>query len=289
MRKIKFLTDTASDLPGQYKETHNIDMIPISIVVDDEEYENDQNDNLKGFYTILRNAKDVPKTAQITAYTFMQYYKKYYDEGYTHIVGLFLPEFASGTYQNALLAKAQFEEEYPEAADFTIFITDSKTYSLGYGLCLVEASNRVQQGATFEEVVAFIEDWVSRIEIYFSMYTLEFARKSGRLGTAAALIGNILGIKPIMCVKQGKLSVYKKTRGSKTVIRELCKIVEERMAKDSIYAVLQGDTEEEANRLYDSISENCAYESYKPCYSGPAVTINSGPDIVGVGFLGEKS
>lgn len=288
MAKIKFLTDTACDLPGTYKDKFDIEMMPISIVVDGKDYINNQNNDFKSFYNILRKCKEVPKTSQITTYQFVEQYKKIYDQGYTHIIGLFLPSFASGTYQNANLAIEQFKEEYPEAKDMKIFVPDSNSYSLGYGLCLVEAAKRYEAGVEFQDIVTFIKGWVSEIEVYFCMHTLEFARKSGRLGGLAALVGDVLGIKPIMCVKDGKPSVYKKIRGKKAIVKELYKITEDRMKEGSIYAVLQGDTEEEAQELHGLIKERCGYDSFGVFYSGPAVTINSGPDIVGVGFRSNK-
>lgn len=288
MAKIKFLTDTASDLPGSLGEKYDIEMMPIAIVVDGQDYINKQNDDFKSFYNILRSCKELPKTSQITTYQFIEQYKKIFDEGYTHVIGLFLPSFASGTYQNACLAIEQFKETYPEAKDFEIFITDSNTYSLGYGLGLVEAAKRYEAGADFKELVAFIKDWTNEMEIYFCMHTLEFAKRSGRLSGMAALVGDVLGIKPIMSVKDGKPSVYKKIRGKKAIVRELAKIAEERMDECSIYAVLQGETEEEARALCNAVKDHCGYDSYGAFYSGPAVTINSGPEIVGIGFRSTK-
>ncbi|MGL5677803.1 MAG: DegV family protein, partial [Cellulosilyticaceae bacterium] len=197
--------------------------------------------------------------------------------------------FASGTYQNANIAIEQFKEEYPEAKDMTIFVPDSKTYSLGYGMCLVEAAKRYEAGSGFEDIINFVKGWISEIEVYFCMHTLEFARKSGRLGGLAAVVGDVLGIKPIMCVKDGKPSVYKKIRGKKAIVRELHKLAEERMNEGSIYAVLQGDTEEEARELYDMVQASAGYDSFGVFYSGPAVTINSGPEIVGIGFRSSKA
>lgn len=288
MAKIKFLTDTACDLPECYKELYDIEMIPISIVVDGVDYKNDANDDFTSFYKTLRTCKELPKTSQITTYTFVQYYKKLYDEGYTHIIGLYLPSFASGTYQNAILASEQFKEDYKEAQEMEIFTIDSLSYSLGYGLGLVEAAKKYQEGYTFEDLKDFIIQWTKEVEIYFSMYSLDFARRSGRLSSAAALVGDVLGIKPIMCVKDGKLSVYKKVRGKKAVVKEMGHIAKERMAKESFYAVLKGETEEEGQLLYDRIKEQCDYDSYGVYYAGPAVSINSGPEIVGMAFRGKK-
>ncbi len=286
MEKIKFLTDTASDLPGDYETKYGIDfeMIPIAITIDGQDYEDDQNSNFKAFYKALRQAENLPQTAQINTYTFLQYYKKAYEEGYTHIIGMFLPSFASGTYQNALSAIALFEEECPEAK-VEFFIPDTKTYSLGYGLGLVEAARAVKAGADFEQAKETVTKWLERIEIYFCMYSLEYARKSGRLSKTMAVVGELLGIKPIMCVKDGELSIYKKVRGTKGIVRELNKIVQDRMDTEQPFAVLKSEIEEEADGLYEDIKAHCNHEGYGPLYSGPAVTINSGPEIIGVGFL----
>lgn len=287
MEKIKFITDTACDLSAEYAEAHQVEMIPISIMINDEEYLESQNGNYKSFYDILSRVKDIPKTSQITAYTFLEYYEKAYEEGYTHVVGLFLPSFASGTYQNAQLAKRDFFEAHPEAKDFTIYIPDSGTYSVAYGYPIAEASRRYQHGASFEEICEFITYWIEHIEIYFSMYSLEFAKKSGRIGTFSAIVGDALGLKPIICIKKGEGKVYKKVRGKKAVVKELAKIADEHMANDSPFAILKGRTDQEATELLELVQTKHINELIGVFYSGPAVTINSGPDVIGIGFMGK--
>ena len=124
-------------------------MLPIAISIDGEDYVDDQNDNFKTFYKRLRTCKEVPKTSQITAYRFVEEYKKFFDAGYTHVIGLFLPAFGSGTYQNANLAIEQFKEAYPEAKDMQFYIPDSRTFSLGYGLGILESAKLYKTGADF--------------------------------------------------------------------------------------------------------------------------------------------
>ncbi|MGL4345027.1 MAG: DegV family protein [Cellulosilyticaceae bacterium] len=287
MEKIKFLTDTACDLPLAYAKERDVELIPIAILVDDEEYMQSQNGDYSAFYEMLKTVKDIPKTSQITAYTFLEYFKKAYEEGYTHVVGLFLPSFASGTYQNALLAKQDFYEECPEAKHFVIHIPDSGTYSVAYGYPIAQAACMYQEGAQFVEITAFIEDWISHIEVYFSMYTLEFARKSGRIGTVSAIVGDALGLKPIICVKNGEAKLYKKVRGKKAVIKELAAIAEARMASASPFAILKGQTDQYGQELLEAIQSKHQNELIGVFHSGPAVTINSGPDVIGIGFMGK--
>lgn len=287
MEKIKFLTDTACDLPENYAKERGLEMIPIAILVDDKEYTQTQNGNYSDFYKLLNEVKEIPKTSQITTYTFLQYYKEAYEAGYTHVVGLFLPSFASGTYQNAMIAKADFYEEYPEAKDFVIHVPDSGTYSVAYGYPVARAAQMYQEGADFEQIKGFIAHWIAHIEIYFSMYTLEFARKSGRIGTFSAIVGDALGLKPIICVKGGKAELYKKVRGKKGVVKELTHIADERMHLHSPFAILKGQTDDHAEELVALMRQKHENELIGVFHSGPAVTINSGPDVIGIGFLNQ--
>lgn len=288
MENIKLLTDAACDLPIVYAKQHSIEMIPIAISIDGKDYEEGQLDNPLEFYSILKSAKNIPTTSQITVYQFMQYFKKAYEEGYTHILGVFLPEFASRTYQNAILAKKEFYEENPEAKEFIIEIPDSGTYSLGYGYPIAAAAQMVKEGKKFEEILQFVKTWLDELEIYFSMYTLEFARKSGRIGTVSAVIGEALGLKPIVCIKNGKVSTYKKVRGNKAVVKELARIAEAKMKQGSIYAILKGENEEPINILETLMEGITGYKAFGTFYSGPAVTINSGPEVIGIGFRGKN-
>lgn len=284
MEKIKFITDSACDLPGEYAQNYNIEVMPISIIIDDQEYISEPNDNALTFYELLESSKDIPKTSQITIYQFLERFERIYKEGYTHVIGLFLPSFASGTYQNAILAREEFYANYPEAKSFVIEIPDTQTYSLGYGYPLVQAAEMAKQGKGFDDILDFVKEWLEDVDIYFSMYTLEFARKSGRIGVVSAIVGDALGLKPIIRIKNGELSTYKKIRGKKMVIKEMMHIAEENMRPGSEYMLLHGKNTENGEEFKKLMNEQVGYAPFGVFFSGPAVTINAGTEIIGMGF-----
>ena len=129
-------------------------------------------------------------------------------EGYTHLVVVTIYSGASSMYHSALMAKEAFLEEHPNA--MTIEVIDSNCYTMGYGYPLIQACNKAKQGAEFEEIVAYIRDYLDRVRIYFSPFTLKYVKKSGRVSCTAAFVGEMIGLRPVIsavgnhqCGRQG--------------------------------------------------------------------------------------
>lgn len=147
-------------------------------------------------YQILNTCKELPTTAHLNMVDFAEAFQKAAEEGYTDIVYMGLNSHGSATYQSALLGKKLFYEHLPQYADVKIHLLGSLSYSYGYGYPLVLAAARRDQGATASELVDFIQDFLRHRELYFAMYTLQFAKRSGRIGAAASFVGEMLGLKP---------------------------------------------------------------------------------------------
>lgn len=153
-------------------------------------------------YQILNTCKELPTTAHLNMVDFAEAFQKAAEEGYTDIIYMGLNSHGSATYQSALLGKKLFYEHLPQYADVKIHLLDSLSYSYGYGYPLVLAAARRDQGATAAELVDFIQDFLRRRELYFAMYTLQFAKRSAGSARRQALWGDAR-LKPVMTFEGG--------------------------------------------------------------------------------------
>ena len=123
----------------------------------------------------------------------------------------------------------------------------------------------------------------------FSVYTLDFAKKSGRISCAAAFVGEVLGLRPVFTIIDGEIKIIEKVRGDKNIVPKMVKAVVQRIAeKGSDYQVLSAYSEEPANELAQSLTKELGYPPSGIYKIGASVTINSGPKVVGVALTGRK-
>ena len=220
MEKILLLTDSASDLTPEDEARTGIRVLNLPVSVEGKEYTDRVDLTPDEMYQILNTCKELPTTAHLNMVDFAEAFQKAAEEGYTDIIYMGLNSHGSATYQSALLGKKLFYEHLPQYADVKIHLLDSLSYSYGYGYPLVLAAARRDQGATAAELVDFIQDFLRHRELYFAMYTLQFAKRSGRIGAAASFVGEMLGLKPVMTFEGGDNITAAKVRGEKNTIRK---------------------------------------------------------------------
>lgn len=289
MQRIKIMTDSASDLPNEVADQLGIEMIPIPIAVDGKGYLEGVDFTPKQFYSILEGAKEIPTTSQISPITYCERYYEAFQRGYTDIILVGITSTASATYLRSKDAVEMLYENCPKAKEqLRIHIVDSKTFSLGYGYPVMQAAKMAAQGKSVEEILAFINDWLERLEIYFTAFSFEFIKKSGRIGCASAIVGEALGIRPLIQVKQGQMKIVAKPRGNHAVMQKMAQILSANIDPQSPYLMLtgtqEGAQEDLSSMIYAATKKKPEFVSDVGC----AVSINSGPKMIGIGFLGAK-
>ena len=285
MEKIKIFTDSASDISFENEKNLDIEMINFNITMGDASYVSRVDFDNETFYKLMGEYDGIPLTSQATAYEFQELYKKYYDEGYTDLVGILINREGSATYDNSLMAYKLFLEEYPEAEGrFHVHAIDGRSYTGAYGYAAVEAAKMVREGKSTEEIVAFAKDWVEKCVVYFVPYSLKYAGKSGRIPSAAALVGDKLGIKPIMKIYDHTISTALTVRGEKRVVKKIGEKVLSEMEEGTPYMVVYGDDVQVRDQMAAAMTEALGYAPTEFYQIGAAVAANSGPRVVGVIF-----
>ncbi|MCL2579915.1 MAG: DegV family protein [Oscillospiraceae bacterium] len=222
MEKIKFMVDSSSDISDADLQEHGIEMLSIPITIDGKGYLERRSFTTEEYYNILETSKTSPTTSGVPAAAYLESYTRIYEEGYTDIVNATISSIGSGTYQSAVRAKDEFYDANPDAKDkFNIHVVDSRCYTCACGYPMVQSAKMAAQGKSVADVLTYLDDWFATVEVYFGVFTLAYAKKSGRISGASAFVGEVLGLRPIIRLAGEKADIMDKVRGDKKVVPRL--------------------------------------------------------------------
>lgn len=276
MDKIKIVTDSTSDLSPELLEKYGIEMLPLYVHIGDETYRDGDSITLEELFRRIKEGGPFPTTSQVNPQDFHDVYKKYLDEGYK-IISLHISSQLSGTVQSAVIAKGMLESD-------DIEIIDCEGLSGTLMLNLVEAGEMVLAGKSMEEVVEGIKANIPKMKVLVSFDTLENLIKGGRLGKAAGTLGGILGLKPLITLKGGKLEVVDKVRGAKKAQKALLSFLDEAKLKPGSKVVL-------INAINDTMRpvliENLESRGigYYDVKVGCVLGVHAGPGLMGAMYM----
>lgn len=283
MSKIKFITDSASDISVQDEQALGIQVLPFPVTFGDKTYLSRVDIDDEKFYEMLETAEELPTTSQITVFQYGEVFEAAFNEGVTDVINTTINAEGSGTYNSACLAAQMFYESHPGAEkSFRIHNIDGSSYSAAYGHAVVSGAKMAQEGKEADEIVAFMKDSIDHSVIYFLPYTLKYASKSGRIPSAAAFVGELVGLKPVMRIADHKIVTNDKIRGEKKIIPTLVKKALADMEPGSEYVVMCGSCLEEGDALAAAMTEAVGYAPAARYRIGAAITINAGPRAMGV-------
>lgn len=283
MLKIRFITDSASDIPVQDEKALGIQVLSFPVSFGDKTYLSRVDINDEQFYDMLEASDELPTTSQITVFQYGEVFEAAYNEGYTDVINTTINSEGSGTYNSACLAAQMFYESHPEAEKtFRIHNVDGAGYTAGYGYAVVEGAKMAADGKSADEIVAFMKNWIERCAIYFVPYTLKYASRSGRIPSAAAFVGELVGLKPVMRIADHKIVTNDKIRGEKKIIPTIVKKAVADMEPGTPYVVICGNHLSDGDALEAAMTEAVGYAPAARYRVGAAITINLGPHAVGV-------
>lgn len=288
MAKIKFLTDSASDIPDEYLEQYaDIEMVPFPIQAGEDSYLDRVSMDPEDFYELIEE-EDITHS-QITPFQFSEIFFKAWKEGYTHLIHVSINGRGSSTYQNALQQEHSFFFDNPAAkGKIELKVIDSKSYTLAYGYAVVEGAKMAQEGKPVEEIIAFIEDWVKYAKIIFVPNHLKYAKKSGRISASSAFVGEALGMKPLMTFKNGESAMLAKVRGEKNIVGAIMDLMEEDRRTGAPYCILRTTMEDHEDDLLERCEEEFGYPPAMETYVGCTIAANAGIEVIGIMYRRTK-
>ena len=183
----------------------------------------------------------------------------------------------------------QFYEEVPEAKDkFRIINIDGKGYTGGYGYAVVEAAKKAQKGASVAEIETFIRDWVDNCVIFFGMYSLQYAKKSGRIPAAAAFVGEIMGLRPVSRIQHNQITTEAKVRGDKALIPKILELTAGEQIPKTPYCIVYGNDTEVRDEMIQAMTKKLGYPPADTYQIGSEIAVNAGPKVIGVIFKSQN-
>lgn len=288
MRKIQIMTDSASDISAADEKQHSISVIPFPVTLGGKSYTSRVDFDNEGFYALMAEHDDIPTTSQITPFQFVDIYLQQARAGVTDLILVLINSRGSSTYDNSVQAIQLFHEDYPEYPDFRVHSFDGMGYNACYGVPVVEAAKMLEAGAGVEEICAWLEDVLPRRQIYFGIYDLKYAARSGRIPTAAAFLGNKLNLKPVMKIFDREITTAAKCRGEKKLVEKIAQLSLSDMEPGTPYQVIYGCDESCLEEIRAAMKEALGYEADAVYQIGAAVAANAGPRVVGVAFTRKK-
>lgn len=276
IEKIKIITDSTSDLVSYIVNKHHIEVLPLLLFFGEESYHDGVDISLHSVLEKIREEDVFPTTSQVIPQRFYDCYKKYLDEGYK-IISIHLSSKMSGTYQSACIAKEMLGTD-----DITVI--DSMNVTAGLGLLVIKACELREQGLSINEIESEILRAIPHVKSALAFETLENLVKGGRISKTAGVIGLLLGIKPILAVKDGEMVVIDKVRGSKKAIKYILDYSERIGMKQNELSTL---LEVENKDILDTLRLNLVEKKidFIECQAGCVVSIYAGAGACGIFFI----
>lgn len=270
---IRLLVDSASDYIQKEIEERNLYFVPLQIQIEEKTYLDGVDIDKETFYEKMMNSKEFFKTSQPSPQVFLDIFEEVKKKQET-LICILLSSKLSGTYQSACLAKDMVDYE-------NIYIIDSLSATCGIRLLCEVALNWIDENRDVQTIVSDLEELKGKIRIYAGVDTLEYLAKGGRISKAAAAIGTLASIKPIISVEQGEVVVCGKTRGVNKATSMICDKVESDFI-DMLYPVysIYSYGTENTEKL-----ENKLEVETKRVRLGSTIGVHIGPNAFGVCFV----
>lgn len=274
MKKIALVTDSTADLTEEIQKKYNIHVVPLKVRFKDKEYFDGELTS-EEFYKKLEKAEELPATSQPSPEDFANMYRKLLKD-YDEIISIHISSGLSGTVNAAHLAK--------QSLDGKIHIVDSKTISLGIGLMVTEAARNISEGLNALQIVEGLSKVRKNIETLFTLNTLEYLQKGGRIGKVQGVVGALLNIKPIIRVgDDGIYHTYKKARSQERALNGIVQAFKElaRGRKYARLAVAHGAAHQAGIYLKEALENALQLKTSIFTQVGPVIGAHTGPGTVG--------
>lgn len=289
MRDYAIVTDSSCDLPQGLAEELGVGVLPLTFRLDEVEYANYLDGRQIGFHDFYERirAGGQSVTSAVNMESWMQGMRPVLDAGKDLLVLAFSSGLSS-TCDAARLAAQELQQEYPRQK---ICVVDTLCASMGQGLLVYLTVQRQRQGATIEQARQYAEDTKLHLCHWFTVDDLNHLKRGGRVSPAVALVGTMLGIKPVMHVdNEGKLIKVGTAKGRLASLRALVDRMEALAIDpaDQTVFISHGDCEEDAHTVERMVKERFGCKTVCISYVGPVIGTHSGPGTMALFFLGKE-
>ncbi len=279
---INIIADTLCGIPRDEQAKLGIPFVGQVIIIDGKSYRDDTEIDTPTFLEKLKTSIELPKTAAPPPEDYIPLFRKLAQKGDTAIV-ITPPQELSGTYRAAWVAR----QDFPDA---DIRVVDSHILAGGLGSIVIQALAWVKDGWDADRIVAGIDEMAARNRTYFLVDTLEYLQKGGRIGNAAALIGTVLQIKPILQIRDGQVQPFEKIRTKTAALARFKELVEKECPRtpDACLSVSHCSAHLAATALAEDLKSRLGFKDIPIYEVPPAIVVHGGPNILSLSFFVEK-
>ncbi|GLC32819.1 DegV family protein [Clostridium omnivorum] len=278
--KIAILTDSCSDVPESLLERYHIYQLPLSINYKDKSYHDRIDITPEEVYENLE--KEIPHTSLPSIGEIHEKIEEIVGDGYNQIIIPVISSGLSGTCKTIQMVCNEFN-------NIKTAVIDTKNIALASGFFSVYAAQLVEKNLSFEEIVTKMQNKIDSSHIYYSLQTLHYLIKGGRIGRVEGILGSILQIKPIIsCDKDGIYYTVEKARGRKQSINKLMEIVQDKIKdKENYYlTICHGCAQEEADKVKEKMQPYIEKATlFMEGQISPALGVHTGPGLIGIGYF----
>ena len=278
--KLAVITDSSAYLEAKILQRENLFILDIPVNIDGQEYVEGVNLTAQEFYEKMASSSELPKTSQPSIAKLDEILSSLKEKGYTHVLGLFLSSGISGFHQNIQYMTDEFE-------DLTIAFPDTRITSAPLGFMVESVFNWSDQGDDFQSILDKLTEQIENTSAFIMVDDLDHLVKGGRLSNGAAILGNLLSIKPILYFNdQGVIEVYEKVRTEKKATKRLVEIVNE-LTKDGDYriTIIHGNALEKAEELRQQLLESGVASNIEIATIGSVIGTHLGEGSIALSYI----
>jgi DegV family protein with EDD domain len=276
LSNIVIVTDSTADLTARTAAEHGIAVVPVSVIHKGKTYLDGIDITSEAFYPMLRSSDELPTTSQPAPLQFQEVYERLLESA-DGIVSIHVSGELSATVDSASVAAASVSKE-------RIHVVDSGFVSYALALQVLEAARLAREGRIAEDILTRMARLKNKMELAFTLDTLHYLHKGGRIGMVSALMGTVLGIKAVIRIEEGHLVPAGKERSTARALSSIVDILSKRYGQEKVVvAVGHGAGAEYASMLREMVISALNVDGEPAAFEiGPAVGVHAGPGAVGV-------
>jgi DegV family protein with EDD domain len=276
---VKIVADTTSGLPREMLKSLGIALLPQIVCFGEDSYRDDTELDTTAFLQKLKASVELPTTAAPPPVLYHPIFKQALKNG-EDVVVIAPSEKLSGTVRSAETAAQDFPK-------LKVYVVDTQTIAGNLASLVLLANEWAGEAANADTIAKRLNEWIPRGHIFFLVDTLEYLQKGGRIGGAKALLGEMLKIKPILCLQNGQVEPFEQQRTKRRAQARLLEIVDKQCPKgpQSHLCVMQAGAIQEAERLAADLRSRMNLTTIPIYELPPAIVTHGGPGVLGIGFF----
>ena len=277
---IRIVTDSTCDLSPEDQIRLDVQVIPLTVHFSGVSYLDGIELTKENFYHKLETNEKLPTTSQISPQTFTDAFEKHLEAG-DEVVGIFISGEISGTYDSSCIAKKMLNSD-------KLFMIDSRSATMGLALLVSEAAKKRDAGCTANEIAEHITGLTKKIRFLAAVNTLKYLRKGGRISAASAMVGEVLGVKPIVTIQDGSIHSIGKARGMNAALKSIL----DRASKDFPdlryeVAFAHSLVPDLAQKAIEMFKEPLQLTDWITCSIGSVIGTYSGKGAIGFAYIAQ--